>query len=256
MIRWAWKKNMVDLLQSFTASLLLVLLLNSRRTWTFQKASLLFTRDLVSVLLASHLPPGGTGGWWEELPKSNLTLFVCQVFIPVNMKGLFFKKKKQLFSRLFSNIVLRRLTCHFTRYFTLQSLWSLVVDAGDWLHFLYSLTKSFVTLYFSSFSGVGGRRRDDADLWSHSCLSILVFVYIHNFLSYDVQLCGTLAAWRRSCFASCFFFLPLPPVVQTSRFCSTQMRKIQRCLFLNGKSWCFLLFFLFLVFTSVFLGGA
>lgn len=164
--------------------------------------------------------------------------FVCFFYLNLN-EGPFFL----WFSRLFFFLsFFRKLYCAvdvpFTRYMKLQSLWSLVVSAGEWSHFLYSKMKMLLNSFgFCFFCFLRGGR---TSTWSWSLFSLLPvetrFVYIHEFLSYDVQLCGTLAAWRRSCFV----FHPTPPSLPpprcaTGRFCSTETRKIQRCLFLKEK---------------------
>lgn len=93
----------------------------------------------------------------------------------------------------------------------------------------------------------GGR----TSTWSWSLFSLLPvetrFVYIHEFLCYDVQLCGTLAAWRRSCFVFHPTHPPPPPPTPLCNWSFLQHRNTQdsEVPFSKRKTRCFLLFYFF-----------
>lgn len=123
----------------------------------------------------------------------------------------------------------------FTRYMKLQSLWSLVVSAGDWSHFLYSKMKMLLNS-FGFFFCLFSSGWEDVDLK-------LIFVFalarrdsfcIHT----RVLVLWCTVVWHFGCVEEELLCVPPPPttpIVLTGRFCSTETRKIQRCLFLKEK---------------------
>lgn len=88
-----------------------------------------------------------------------------------------FKRRGLFIVLLFEKIVLASLVCR--RYMKLQSLWSPVPSAGDWLHFLYSKKKKkcFVHFFFFLFEG----RKGELTLsWSLFSLSLVDICFIHT----------------------------------------------------------------------------
>lgn len=76
----------------------------------------------------------------------------------------------------FRKIVLASLVCR--RYMKLQSLWSLVSFAGDWLHFLYSKKKKKCFVHF--FFLFKGREGELILSWSLFSLSLVDICFIHT----------------------------------------------------------------------------
>lgn len=154
------------------------------------------------------------------------------------------------------------------RYMKLQSFWSLVSFAGDWLHFLYSKKKknASYTIFF-----LFEEREGELILsWSLFSLSLVDICFIHTWFLI-LLLCTVVwfwvPLWARSlagdewrsalCFTSLVFhsvisdfvvFLPFSDVSTETR------KKIQRCLFcFKRKIGVSSYFILFLVFTPFFL---